>query len=88
MIKQLMQLLFSTGVASHTIPDDADFFNEPSTLRPHLTADAAAKDSAATATATATTTMDDLSLPSPATAYQIIARGFPGAHVHYAASSA
>jgi hypothetical protein len=85
MIKQLMLLLFSTGLSSAQVSDDG-FFNEPSTMRPQLTA-AAAKDNYSA-------TDDDLSstsssLPSStASTYQVIARGLPGAQIHYAASSA
>ncbi len=43
MIKQLIYLLFSTGFSGDT-PSDDDFFNEPSTLRPRLTAAAATKE--------------------------------------------
>ncbi|KAK5557265.1 hypothetical protein LTR46_004291 [Exophiala xenobiotica] len=89
MIKQLMHLLFSTGLSSDQVSDDG-FFNEPSTMRPQLTA-AAAKDNYSA-------TDDDLpsSSPSPspslpsstASTYQVIARGLPGARIHYAAPSA
>lgn len=79
MIKQLMHLLFSTGLLSAQVSDDG-FFNEPSTMRPQLTA-AAAKDSSVS---------DDLSSPPAASAstYQVIANGLPGAKIHYAAPSA
>jgi len=73
-----MRLLFSTGFSGLAeIPDDEDFFNEPSTMRPQLTA-AAAKDSSA----------DDLAQPPSSSTYQVVARGLPGAQIHYAAPSA
>ncbi|KAK5222129.1 hypothetical protein LTS03_008660 [Exophiala xenobiotica] len=80
-----------TGLSSDQVSDDG-FFNEPSTMRPQLTA-AAAKDNYSA-------TDDDLpsSSPSPspspslpsstASTYQVIARGLPGARIHYAAPSA
>lgn len=77
MIKNLMRLLFSTGLPSEALRDD-DFFNEPSTMRPRLTA-AAAKDGGST---------DQLASLSTASTYQVIARGLPGAKIHYAAPSA
>ncbi|KAK5455077.1 hypothetical protein LTS15_005797 [Exophiala xenobiotica] len=74
-----------TGLSSAQVSDDG-FFNEPSTMRPQLTA-AAAKDNYSA-------TDDDLSSSSPslpsstASTYQVIARGLPGAKIHYAAPSA
>jgi len=65
-----------TGLSSAQVSDDG-FFNEPSTMRPQLTA-AAAKDSS----------IDDLSSLPTASTYQVIARGLPGAKIHYAAPSA
>lgn len=77
MIKKLMRLLFSTGFSSNDTPNDEDFFNEPSTLRPQLTA-AAAKEGAA----------EDLASHPTSSTYQVVARGLPGAKIHYAAPSA
>ncbi|KIW31270.1 uncharacterized protein PV07_02932 [Cladophialophora immunda] len=77
MIKSLMRLLFSTGFSFENHRDD-DFFNEPSTMRPRLTAAAAKEDGS---------TEHLASLSSPST-YQVVARGLPGAKIHYAAPSA
>jgi len=65
------------GISFQGISNDEDFFNEPSTLRPRLTA-AAAKDGSA----------EDLAVPSTTSTYQVVARGLPGAKIHYAAPSA
>ncbi|KIW99628.1 uncharacterized protein Z518_11041 [Rhinocladiella mackenziei CBS 650.93] len=78
MIKNLMRLLFSGGF-SREIPDDHDFFNEPSTMRPTLTA-AGAKD--------CSTTDEIASSSTASTAYRAAARGLPGVKIHYAAPSA
>ncbi len=77
MIKSLMRLLFSTGLPASITRDD-DFFNEPSTMRPRLTA-AAAKDFASA---------DDAASPSTSSIYQVVAKGLPGVSMHYAARSA
>jgi hypothetical protein len=83
MIKNLMHLLFSTGLSSSITRDD-DFFNEPSTMRPRLTA-AAAKDAISGSTEHA----PNLASPSSSLpTYQVVARGLPGAKTHYAATSA
>ncbi|KAH0843336.1 hypothetical protein FOPE_08411 [Fonsecaea pedrosoi] len=77
MIKNLMRLLFSTGFSFENHRDD-DFFNEPSTMRPRLTA-AAAKEDGST----------ELLTPlSSSSTYQVVAKGLPGATIHYAAPSA
>ncbi|EXJ59255.1 hypothetical protein A1O7_06687 [Cladophialophora yegresii CBS 114405] len=78
MIKDLMRLLFSTGFSS-TAPRDDDFFNEPSTMRPRLTAAAAAKESGPT---------EESASLSTSSAYQVVARGYPCTNIHYAAPSA
>jgi hypothetical protein len=79
MLKILMRLLFSTGFNS-TVGRDDDFFNEPSTMRPRMTA-AAAKDYYGFT--------DHVASPvSAASMYQVVARGLPGAKIHYAAMSA
>ncbi|ETI21786.1 hypothetical protein G647_05855 [Cladophialophora carrionii CBS 160.54] len=80
MIKDLMRLLFSTGLSS-TAPSDDDFFNEPSTMRPRLTAAAAA------AAKESGSTQDSASLSTSST-YQVVARGHPCTKIHYAAPSA
>jgi hypothetical protein len=80
MIKNLMHLLFSTGLSS-TVPGDDDFFNEPSTMRPRLTAAAAAKESSPTEDAASP-------LSSTSSTYQVVARGLPCTKIHYAAPSA
>ena len=77
MIKNLMRLLFSTGLSSDITRDD-DFFNEPSTMRPRLTA-AAAKDSGS---------VEDPAALSTSPTYQVVAKGLAGATIHYAAPSA
>ncbi|OQV05385.1 hypothetical protein CLAIMM_10139 [Cladophialophora immunda] len=66
-----------TGFSFENHRDD-DFFNEPSTMRPRLTAAAAKEDGS---------TEHLASLSSPST-YQVVARGLPGAKIHYAAPSA
>lgn len=81
MYKKLIHLLLSTGLSSNSnegLGDD-DFFNEPSTLKVNLTAAAVvAKDNYP----------DNAVLMTSASTYQAIARGMPGAKVHYAAPSA
>lgn len=78
-----MQLLFSTGFASSNLSRDDDFFNEPSTMRPHLTAAGAA------AAKEGNSPAEDLGSPCNATSlYQVVAKGLPGARIHYAAPSA
>jgi len=72
--------LVVTGLSSAQIPNDEDFFNEPSTMRPQLTA-AAAKDGISAAA-------DFASPSSSSSPYQVVARGVPGARIHYAAPSA
>ncbi|KAK5054702.1 hypothetical protein LTR84_001594 [Exophiala bonariae] len=80
MYKQLIRLILSTGLSSNQGPVDDDFFNEPSTMRVRLTA-ANAKEEPPVADASVTAT-------AGTTTYQTIARGMPGAKVHYAAASA
>ncbi|KAK7893814.1 hypothetical protein LTR67_006515 [Exophiala xenobiotica] len=76
-----------TGLSSDQVSDDG-FFNEPSTMRPQLTA-AAAKDNYSATDDDLPSSSSSPSLPSStASTYQVIARGLPGARIHYAASSA
>jgi hypothetical protein len=82
MYKQLIRLILSTGLSSNQEPVDDDFFNEPSTMRVRLTA-ANAKDESPVADGSAT-----VAATTSTTTYQTIARGMPGAKVHYAAASA
>ncbi|KIW18543.1 hypothetical protein PV08_02831 [Exophiala spinifera] len=87
MLKQLMHhILFSTGLSSSQASDD-DFFNEPSTMRPQMTA-AAAKDCTTSTISASPQSTTSASTTASATTYAVIARDVAGASVHYAASSA
>lgn len=90
MYKQLIQLLLSTGLSTtNQGPVDDDFFNEPSTLKVRLTAaDAKNDDDDEKTVAVHHSVGDSTTASSTPTTYQAIARGMPGAKVHYAAASA
>lgn len=91
MYKKLIQLLLSTGLSSNQELSDDGFFDEPSTMRVRLTAANARDESSPQATEikSAASALDSsVTAASATTTYQTIARGMPGAKVHYAAASA
>lgn len=87
MIKLLLDLLFSSGFPSSAPDQDEDFFDEPSTMKPQLTAAAAvaAKDGP-----TDDLTPDHLFYMVSEASYSapVVAGGLAGARIHYAAPSA